>query len=119
MCFVTVVFVFVLFFFLVQDRFILAHVIGALLYLCIHWSVQHIYKKKKSTRVLDTSFDNQGPAVICGPVSNIVYRELSQNTTGSVIETGTKRSTDLLKVTINRAEGCWHSEFIVLIFRKP
>ena len=35
-----------LFFFLVRDPFILAHAIGALLYLCIHWSVQH--KKKGS-----------------------------------------------------------------------
>jgi len=34
-----------LFFFLVRDPFILAYAIGALLYLCIHWSVQH--KKKK------------------------------------------------------------------------
>ena len=36
-CCVMVVFVF----YLVQDPFILAHAIGALLYLCIHWSVQH------------------------------------------------------------------------------
>ena len=39
-----------LFFFLVRDPFILAHAIGALLYLCIHWSVQHkkIYIQKFS-----------------------------------------------------------------------
>ena len=50
MCFVTVVFVFVLFFFLVRDPFILAHAIGALLYLCIHWSVQHKKIKNKKKR---------------------------------------------------------------------
>ena len=50
MCFVMVVFVFVLFFFLVRDPFILAHAIGALLYLCIHWSVQHKKKKKKKRK---------------------------------------------------------------------
>ena len=36
-------------FFLVRDPFILAHAIGALLYLCIHcdhWSVQHQQKKR-------------------------------------------------------------------------
>ena len=50
MCFVMVVFVFVLFFFLVRDPFILAHAIGALLYLCIYWSVQHKKKKKKKKK---------------------------------------------------------------------
>ena len=54
--------------------------------------------------MLDTSSDNQEMAVICGPVSNVVYRELSPNTIGSVIETGTKRSTDLLKLQ-------WHIPF--------
>ena len=54
MCFVMVVFVFVLFFFLVRDPFILAHAIGALLYLCIYWSVQHTKKKKKKKKkILD------------------------------------------------------------------
>ena len=47
MCFVMVVFVFVLFFFLVRDPFILAHAIGALLYLCIHWSVQSTLRKNR------------------------------------------------------------------------
>ena len=50
MCFVTVVFFFVFFFILVRDPFILAHAIGALLYLCIHWSVQHKKKKKSNSR---------------------------------------------------------------------
>ena len=52
MCFVMVVFVFVLFFFLVRDPFILAHAIGALLYICIHWSVQH-KKNKKNKKNMD------------------------------------------------------------------
>ena len=42
--------------------------------------------------------------VICGPVSNLMYRELSPNTIGSVIETGTKRSTDVLNLQ-------WHIPF--------
>ena len=53
MCFVMVVFVFVLFFFLVRDPFVLAHAIGALLYLCIHWSVQH--KKKIKKKIIDAA----------------------------------------------------------------
>ena len=51
MCFVMVIFVFVLFFFLVRDPFILAHAIGALLYLCIYWSVQHKKNKNKKKRL--------------------------------------------------------------------
>ena len=41
--------------------------------------------KATTQAYVDTRSDNQGPAVMCGPVSNNVYRGLFPNTIGSVV----------------------------------
>ena len=69
MCFVMVIFVFVLFFFLVRDPFILAHAIGALLYLCIYWSVQHKKKKKKKKKKKELNSKSYLPTYLCSLIT--------------------------------------------------